>query len=173
MIAGLNEYQPDYPHRLHDRAEDPRAEAAHGRAEARLPRRRSARRGEATTEADRAMLEQAFGCSLVNTYGCSEHLGMGGRAPAASNIVLTDHDLDLRVLSRSFGRDEPLQLHDAADPLSDGGRAAARGLGRARAVPRDREPRRPQRAAARVQDTATAARTSSARTRSTRSSSRA
>lgn len=33
--------------------------------------------GEATSAADRALLGQTFGCDVVNSYGCSEHLGMG------------------------------------------------------------------------------------------------
>ncbi|HET7608303.1 MAG TPA: hypothetical protein VFL84_06480, partial [Gammaproteobacteria bacterium] len=33
--------------------------------------------GEATTSADMATLSETFGCQVVNSYGCSEHLGVG------------------------------------------------------------------------------------------------
>jgi phenylacetate-coenzyme A ligase PaaK-like adenylate-forming protein len=79
--------------------------------------------GEATTEADRALLEQAFGCKLTNTYGCSEHLGMGGAPPGSSNIVLTDHDLiyefypDHSVVTNLFNYTLPLIRYRMADVL--------------------------------------------------------
>jgi phenylacetate-coenzyme A ligase PaaK-like adenylate-forming protein len=79
--------------------------------------------GEATTEADRATLEQTFGCKLVNTYGCSEHLGMGGSPPDSSNIVLTDHDLiyefysDHSVVTNLFNYTLPLIRYRMADIL--------------------------------------------------------
>ena len=106
VIAGLNEFQPDYlsgyTNALKVLAQKQREGALKldcltGVSTA----------GEATTEADRAMLEQAFGCSLVNAHGCSEHLVMGASPPGASNIVLADHDL---APSRALGQ------HFLADP---------------------------------------------------------
>jgi phenylacetate-CoA ligase len=122
VIAGLNEYQPDfltgYTTALKILAERQRAgelELDHlvGLGTA----------GEATSEADRALLEQTFGCPLVNTYGCSEHLGMGGSRPGSPNIVLTDHDLifefhpDHSVVTNLFNYTLPLIRYRMADVL--------------------------------------------------------
>ena len=69
------------------------------------------------------MLEQAFGCSLVNTYGCGEHLRMGAAPPGASNIVLTDHDLvyefypDHSVVTNLFNYTMPLIRYRMSDVL--------------------------------------------------------
>ena len=88
--------------------------------------------GEATTEVDRALLEQAFGCRLTNTYGCSEHLGMGAAPPGASNIVLTDHDLiyefypDHSVITNLFNYTLPLiryRMSDILRPVDSGAHA--------------------------------------------------
>jgi len=79
--------------------------------------------GEATTEADRALLEQTFGCPLVNSYGCSEHLGMGGSMPGSPNIVLHDHELifefhpDHSVVTNLFNYTLPLIRYRMADIL--------------------------------------------------------
>jgi len=128
VIAGLNEFQPDvltgYTTALKILAEKQRAGALKldcligiGTA------------GEATTEADRAMLEQAFGCPLVNTYGCSEHLGMGGTHPGSPNIVLHDHELvyefypDHSVITNLFNYTLPLiryRMSDILRPVDSG-----------------------------------------------------
>lgn len=122
VIAGLNDYQPDfltgYTTALKILAERQRAgqlELDHlvgiGTA------------GEATSDADRALLEQTFGCPLVNTYGCSEHLGMGGSRPGSPNIVLQDHDLifefypDHSVVTNLFNYTLPLIRYRMADIL--------------------------------------------------------
>src|SRR5262252_6081770 len=122
VIAGLNEFQPDflsgYTTALKILAERQRAgdlKLAYliGMATA----------GEATTEADRAFLEQTFGCPLVNSYGCSEHLGMGGSRPGSPNIVLHDHDLifefypDHSVVTNLFNYTLPLIRYRMADVL--------------------------------------------------------
>src|SRR5437762_397366 len=122
VIAGLNEFQPDfltgYTTAIKILAEKQRAgelklEYLIGIATA----------GEATTEADRAFLEQTFGCPLVNTYGCSEHLGMGGSRPGSPNIVLHDHDLifelypDHSVVTNLFNYTLPLIRYRMADIL--------------------------------------------------------
>jgi phenylacetate-coenzyme A ligase PaaK-like adenylate-forming protein len=122
VIAGLNEFQPDalagYTTALKILAEKQRA----GELDLRyLVGIMTA--GEATTESDRALLEQTFQCALVNTYGCSEHLGMGGSAPGSSNIVLLDNDLvfefypDHSVITNLFNYTMPLIRYRMADVL--------------------------------------------------------
>jgi phenylacetate-coenzyme A ligase PaaK-like adenylate-forming protein len=79
--------------------------------------------GEVTTEGDRAILKQAFGCGVINTYGCSEHLGMGSSPPDGSEIVLTDHELiyeffdDHSVVTNLFNYTLPLIRYRMADIL--------------------------------------------------------
>jgi phenylacetate-coenzyme A ligase PaaK-like adenylate-forming protein len=122
VIAGLNEFQPDflsgYTTAMKILAERQRAgelklEYLIGMVTA----------GEATTEADRAFLEQTFGCPLVNSYGCSEHLGMGGSMPGSPNIVLQDHELifefypDHSVVTNLFNYTLPLIRYRMADIL--------------------------------------------------------
>jgi phenylacetate-coenzyme A ligase PaaK-like adenylate-forming protein len=122
VIAGLNEFQPEFLTGYttaikilaeKQRAGDLKLEYLIGIATA----------GEATTEADRALLEQTFGCPLVNTYGCSEHLGMGGSRPGSPNIVLHDHDLifelhpDHSVVTNLFNYTLPLIRYRMADVL--------------------------------------------------------
>ncbi len=122
VVAALNQFQPDmlggYTTALKILAERQRAgeldlNCLIGIASA----------GEATTEADRAFLEQTFGCALTNTYGCSEHLGMGGSPPGSSNIVLYDDDLmfefyaDHSVVTNLFNYTLPLIRYRMADVL--------------------------------------------------------
>jgi len=131
VIAGLNEFQPDflagYTTALKILAERQRAgelklDCLIGIGTA----------GEATTEGDRALLEQAFGCRLTNTYACSEHLGMGAAPPGSSNIVLTDHDLiyefypDHSVVTNLFNYTLPLiryRMSDILRPVDSGAHA--------------------------------------------------
>lgn len=122
VIAGLNEFQPDfltgYTTALKILAE--RQLAGELKLECLIG---IGTAGEATTEADRTLLEQAFGCRVTNTYGCSEHLGMGAAAPGSSNIVLTDHDLiyefhpDHSVVTNLFNYTLPLIRYRMADIL--------------------------------------------------------
>ncbi len=122
VIAALNEYQPDflagYTTALKILAEKQRAGALKLDTVVGI-----ITAGEATTEADRAFLEQTFGCGVVNTYGCSEHLGMGGSVPGSSNIVLHDHDLiyefypDHSVVTNMFNETLPLIRYRMADIL--------------------------------------------------------
>jgi phenylacetate-coenzyme A ligase PaaK-like adenylate-forming protein len=122
VIARLNEFQPDfltgYTTAIKILAEKQRAgelklECLIGIATA----------GEATTEADRAFLEQTFACPLANTYGCSEHLGMGGSPPGSPNIVLHDHELvfefypDHSIVTNLFNYTLPLIRYRMADIL--------------------------------------------------------
>jgi phenylacetate-coenzyme A ligase PaaK-like adenylate-forming protein len=122
VIAALNEFQPDvlagYTTALKILAEKQRAGALKLGSLIGIMTA-----GEATTEADRAFLEQTFGCAVVNTYGCSEHLGMGGSAPGSSNIVLHDHDLiyefhpDHTIVTNMFNQTLPLIRYRMADIL--------------------------------------------------------
>lgn len=121
-IAALNEFQPDmlagYTTALKILGEQQRAGALRLDHLIYL-----ATAGEATTESDRAFLEQTFGCGLTNTYGCSEHLGMGGSPPGSSNIVLYDDDLifefyeDHSVITNLFNYTLPLIRYRMADIL--------------------------------------------------------
>jgi phenylacetate-coenzyme A ligase PaaK-like adenylate-forming protein len=131
VIAGLNAFQPDflagYTTALKILAERQRAgelklECLIGIGTA----------GEATSESDRALLEQTFGCRLTNTYGCSEHLGMGAAPPGSTNIVLTDHDLiyefypDHSVITNLFNYTLPLiryRMSDILRPVDSGAHA--------------------------------------------------
>jgi phenylacetate-coenzyme A ligase PaaK-like adenylate-forming protein len=49
--------------------------------------------GEAMTQADQALLEEAFGCEVHGGYGCTEHLMMGFSVPGRSTMLLPDDDL--------------------------------------------------------------------------------
>jgi phenylacetate-CoA ligase len=79
--------------------------------------------GEATTPADIALLSETFGCPVVNSYGCSEHLGMGASPPNGDKIVLYDHDLifeflpDHTLVTNLFNRTLPLIRYRMADVL--------------------------------------------------------
>ena len=130
-IAALNEFQPDmlagYTTALKILGEQQRAGVLHLEHLMHI-----ATAGEVTTEADRAFLEQAFGCPLTNTYGCSEHLGMGGSPPGSSNIVLYDDDLifefypDHSVVTNLFNYTLPLVRYRMADilrPIESGAHA--------------------------------------------------
>ena len=122
VIAGLNEFQPDfltgYTTALKILAEKQRAGALKldcliGIATA----------GEATTEADRAMLEQTFGCASRTPTAAASISAWAARRPAASNIVLHDHDLiyefypDHSVVTNLFNYTLPLIRYRMADIL--------------------------------------------------------
>jgi phenylacetate-CoA ligase len=122
VIKGLNEFQPDmlagYTTALKILAEKQRAgvlklDSVMGILTA----------GEVTTDADRAFLEQTFGCELVNAYACSEHLSMGASVPGSSSIVLRDHDLiyevhpDHSIVTNMFNQTLPLIRYRMADIL--------------------------------------------------------
>jgi phenylacetate-CoA ligase len=49
--------------------------------------------GEAMTLADKAVLEEAFGCEASSGYGCTEHLMMGSSTPGGRTLILYDDDL--------------------------------------------------------------------------------
>ena len=79
--------------------------------------------GEITTSADMALLTETFGCPVVNSYGCSEHLGMGASPPGSDKIVLYDHDLcfelyaDHTLVTNLFNYTLPLIRYRMADTL--------------------------------------------------------
>ncbi len=79
--------------------------------------------GEATTTADAALLERAFGCTVTNTYACSEHLGMGTSVPGGREMVLHDHELiyefheDHTLVTNLFNYTLPLIRYRMADVL--------------------------------------------------------
>ena len=122
VIAGLNAFQPDvlagYTTAIKILAEKQRAGAL--KLDSLMAIMTA---GEATTDADRAFLEQTFGCALYNTYACSEHLAMGGSLPGSSNIVLHDHDLiyelfpDHSIVTNMFNHTLPLIRYRMADIL--------------------------------------------------------
>jgi phenylacetate-coenzyme A ligase PaaK-like adenylate-forming protein len=85
--------------------------------------------GEATTPADIALLSETFGCPVVNTYGSSEHLGMGASPPNGDKIVLADHDLvfepmpDHTLVTNLFNYTLPLiryRMSDVLRPVESG-----------------------------------------------------
>jgi len=131
VLAGLNEFQPEvlvgYTTALKILAGQQQRGALHLTNVMGV-----ATGGEATTEADRVLLETTFGCGLVNTYACSEHLGMGSSSPSESNIVLHDDDLifefypDHSVVTNLFNYTLPLIRYRMADVLRpiDAGRHA-------------------------------------------------
>jgi phenylacetate-CoA ligase len=49
--------------------------------------------GEAMTLADKAVLEEAFGCEAYSGYACTEHLTMGAATPGGRTMILYDDDL--------------------------------------------------------------------------------
>ena len=79
--------------------------------------------GEATTPADMALLSETFAAQVVNSYGCSEHLGMGASPPNGDKIVLYDDELifeffaDHTLITNLFNYTLPLIRYRMADVL--------------------------------------------------------
>jgi phenylacetate-coenzyme A ligase PaaK-like adenylate-forming protein len=79
--------------------------------------------GEITTSADMALLTETFGCPVVNSYGCSEHLGMGASPPGSAKIVIYDDDLffepyaDHTLVTNLFNYTLPLIRYRMADTI--------------------------------------------------------
>jgi phenylacetate-CoA ligase len=126
VLKALNEFQPEfllgYTTALKILADKQRAGLLQIRP------RMLATAGEAATPADKAMLSSAFGCGVLNSYGCSEHLGMGAAAPGSDHIVLYDDDLifefqsDHCLVTNLFNRTLPLlryRMSDTLRPVSD------------------------------------------------------
>ena len=121
IVDALNEYRPDiligYTTALKILAEKQRG------GELRLALIGLGTAGEVTTQGDRAFLEQAFGCPLVNSYGSSEHLAMGASTPDGSKMILVDHEHiyelydDHSVVTNLFNYTLPLIRYRMADIL--------------------------------------------------------
>jgi phenylacetate-CoA ligase len=121
VIAGLNKFQPDvlfgYTTALKILAEKQREGVLH------IAPQMIACAGEATTKGDKEVLQQAFGAGVMNGYGCSEHLGMGGAMPGSEQIILQDDDLifefydDHSVITNLFNRTLPLIRYRMSDTL--------------------------------------------------------
>lgn len=79
--------------------------------------------GEACSPADMTFLGETFGCEVVNSYGCSEHLGLGASAPGGDKIVIYDDDLmlelesDHTLVTNLFNHTLPLIRYRMADVL--------------------------------------------------------
>jgi phenylacetate-CoA ligase len=79
--------------------------------------------GEAMTLADKAVLEEAFGCPASSGYGCTEHLMMGSSAPGGQTMILYDDDLifefmeDHSLITNLFNYTLPLIRYRMSDIL--------------------------------------------------------
>ena len=121
VIAGLNEFQPDfligYTTALKILGEKQQEGALH------IAPMMIGASGEATTKGDKEILEKAFGCGVMNSYGCSEHLGMGAALPGSEEIVLYDDDLifefadDHCLVTNLFNHTLPLIRYRMSDTL--------------------------------------------------------
>ncbi|HTQ99961.1 MAG TPA: hypothetical protein VMH83_08220 [Candidatus Acidoferrum sp.] len=121
VIAGLNEFQPDfmvgYTTALKILAEKQREGVL------KISPLVIGASGEATTRGDKEILHGAFGSAVVNSYGCSEHLGMGGSPPDSDEIVLYDDDLmfeffdDHCLITNLFNHTLPLIRYRMSDTL--------------------------------------------------------
>ena len=121
VIERLNRYQPDiilgYTTALKILAEKQHEGVLH------IAPLSIACSGEATTRGDKEILQQAFGAGVMNGYGCSEHLGMGGAMPGSEQIVLYDDDLifefheDHSLITNLFNHTLPLIRYRMSDTL--------------------------------------------------------
>jgi phenylacetate-coenzyme A ligase PaaK-like adenylate-forming protein len=79
--------------------------------------------GEAMTLADKAILEDAFGCEASSMYGCTEHLTMGVSTPGGKSMILYDDDLhyeffaDHSLVTNLFNYTLPLIRYRMSDIL--------------------------------------------------------
>jgi phenylacetate-coenzyme A ligase PaaK-like adenylate-forming protein len=121
VLQTLNDFQPElvigYTTALKILAEKQRAGLLHIRP------RLIATGGEGASPNDKAMLTEAFGCGVMSTYACSEHLGMGTAAAGSDQIVLYDDDLifefqtDHCLITNLFNRTLPLLRYRMSDTL--------------------------------------------------------
>lgn len=121
VLEGLNKFQPDvligYTTALKILGEKQREDSLH------IKPMIIGASGEATTKGDKEILQQAFGCGVMNTYGCSEHLGMGSAMPGSEEIVLYDDDLifefgaDHCLVTNLFNHTLPLIRYRMSDTL--------------------------------------------------------
>jgi phenylacetate-CoA ligase len=84
--------------------------------------------GEAMTMADKAVLEEAFGCEALSGYGCTEHLMMGASAPGGRTMILYDDHLifefmeDHSLITNLYNYTLPLiryRMSDILRPVAD------------------------------------------------------
>jgi phenylacetate-coenzyme A ligase PaaK-like adenylate-forming protein len=84
--------------------------------------------GEAMTVADKAILEEAFGCEASSGYGCTEHLMMGSSTPEGRTMILYDDDLifefmeDHSLITNLYNYTLPLiryRMSDILRPVSN------------------------------------------------------
>jgi phenylacetate-coenzyme A ligase PaaK-like adenylate-forming protein len=84
--------------------------------------------GESVTEADRETIGSAFGCGVLNGYGCTEHLMMGAQGPDERYMTLYDDDLifepfeDHTLVTNLFNETLPLiryRMSDVLRPVHD------------------------------------------------------
>lgn len=126
VIEGLNKFQPDvlvgYTTALKILAEKQRA----GTME--LAPVLIVTSGEATTSSDKEVLTGTFGAAVVNGYGCSEHLSLGGSRPGSEEIVIYDDDLimeiqpDHTLVTNLFNHTLPLiryRMNDTLRPVAN------------------------------------------------------
>jgi phenylacetate-CoA ligase len=79
--------------------------------------------GEGMSPADKALLEDAFGCEAFSRYGCTEHLLMGVSIAGSSSMMLYDDDLiyefydDHSVVTNLFNYTLPLIRYRMSDIL--------------------------------------------------------
>ena len=121
-IAGLNEYQPDviagYATGLRVLAEKQLA------GELRIRPRGIHSSGEPLLDADRAVIEEAFGKCVRNVYVSSEHMFMGLKEPGWTSMRLLEDDLifeiypDHALVTNLFNRALPLIRYRMNDVLT-------------------------------------------------------
>jgi phenylacetate-CoA ligase len=134
-IAGLNEYQPDviagYATGLRVLADRQLA------GELRIRPRGIHSSGEPLLDADRSVIEKAFGKCVRNTYVSSEHMFMGMKEPGWTSMRLLEDDLifeiypDHVLVTNLFNRALPLiryRMNDALTPLETSEHAPYRAI---------------------------------------------
>jgi phenylacetate-coenzyme A ligase PaaK-like adenylate-forming protein len=91
VIAQLNEFQPDFLGGYTTAIKILAAKQREGLLKISVLGIACA--GEAMTPADKAYLEETFGCEANGGYGCTEHLMMGYSNPDGRTMTLRDDDL--------------------------------------------------------------------------------
>ncbi|HEU4619222.1 MAG TPA: hypothetical protein VFV10_14375 [Gammaproteobacteria bacterium] len=127
VIEGLNAFRPDFLIGYTTALKILAAKQREGALEIALAA--IAATGEATTDADRALLEQAFGCGVMNVYASTEQLGMGTALPGSSKMVLYDRKHifefydDHTIVTNLFNYTLPLiryRMSDVLRPVDSG-----------------------------------------------------
>lgn len=120
VIAGLNRHQPHsisgYTTALKILGEKQRSGELH------IAPMSIGTTGEAMSPADKAFLEDTFGCEAASMYGCTEHLMMGFSAPG-NTMILYDDDLiyefapDHSLITNLFNYTLPMIRYRMSDIL--------------------------------------------------------